>query len=499
MSKQYVIAFDEGTTGCRTIVFDKNRNIVSEAYQEFKQIYPKPGWVEHNAEEIWAAQLATAKKALGEANIDPQSVAAIGITNQRETTVVWDKETGKPIYNAIVWQDRRTASICEELKARGLEPYIRENTGLLIDAYFSGTKIKWLLDNVPDARRKAEDGRLLFGTIDSWLIWNLTGGKTHVIDYSNASRTLLFNIRSVKWDDTLMAEMDIPQQILPDARPSSEVYGMTDPSVFIGASVPVAAAIGDQQGALFGQTCFEPGMVKATYGTGGSLVMNVGTTPILSKTGLLSTIAWGINGRVEYALEGLLYVVGASVQWLRDELQIIKRSDETEPMAFSVPDTNGVYFVPAFVGLSAPDWDQYARGALMGLTRGANRNHIARAALESMAYQIKDVIGCMEQDSGIVTNELKVDGGACKNNFTMQFQSDILGVPVLRPKVIDATARGAAFLAGLATGFYESQNELRATFELDRRFDPAIDDSKRTALYAGWKKAVERVKDWEEH
>jgi glycerol kinase len=499
MSKQYVVAFDEGTTGCRTIVFDKDTTIVSEAYQEFKQFYPKPGWVEHNAEEIWAAQLATAEKALKQANIDPASIAAIGITNQRETTVIWDKDTGKPIYNAIVWQDRRTAPICEDLKARGLETYVKENTGLLIDAYFSGTKIKWLLDNVPGARQKAEAGKLLFGTVDSWLIWKLTAGRTHVIDYSNASRTLLFNIRNVDWDDKLLKEMNVPRQILPATRPSSEVYALTDPSVFFGAAVPVAAAIGDQQGALFGQACFAPGKVKATYGTGGSLVMNIGTKPILSKTGLLSTIAWGINGRVEYALEGLLYVVGASVQWLRDELQIIKRSDETDAMASSVPDTNGVYFVPAFVGLSAPYWDQYARGALLGLTRGANRNHIARAALESMAYQIKDVIGCMEQDSGIVTNELKVDGGACRNNFAMQFQSDILGVPVLRPKVTDATARGAAFLAGLATGFWKDQGELTETFELDRRFDPAIGAEKRASLYAGWKKAVDRVKDWEEH
>lgn len=499
MEKQYIIAFDEGTTGCRTIIFDKERRIVSEAYKEFTQFFPKPGWVEHNAEDIWATQLLTVQQALSQANISLNSVAAIGITNQRETTVIWDKDTGKPIYNAIVWQDRRTASICEDLKSRGLETYIRENTGLLIDAYFSGTKIKWLLDHIEGAREKALDGKLLFGTIDSWLIWNLTGGKTHVIDYSNASRTLLFNIHKVDWDEKLLSEMDVPRQILPAARPSSEVYGMTDPAVFFGAGIPVAAAIGDQQGALFGQACFSPGMVKATYGTGGSLLMNTGAKPIFSKTGLLTTIAWGINGRVEYALEGLLFVVGASVQWLRDELKLIERSDETDFLASQVPDTNGVYFVPAFVGLSAPYWDQYARGALLGLTRGANRNHIVRAALESMAYQMRDVIGCMENDSGIVTHELKVDGGACKNNFLMQFQADLLGVPVLRPKVTDTTARGAAFLAGLAVGFWKDQSELTQTFELDQIYKPEISQKKRAELYAGWKKSVERVKDWEEH
>lgn len=499
MEKKYVIAFDAGTTGCRTIVFNKAGEIVTEAYQEFRQIYPKPGWVEHNAQEIWSTQLSTAQKAISQVNMSPSEIAGIGITNQRETTVVWDKQTGIPVMNAIVWQDRRTAPICEELKAAGLDSYVRENTGLLIDSYFSGTKVKWILDNVPDAREKAEKGQLLFGTIDSWLIWNLSGGKTHVIDYSNASRTLLFNIKNVEWDETLLKALNIPRSLLPKARPSSEVYGMTDPGSFLGIEIPIAAAVGDQQSALFGQACFASGMVKATYGTGGSLLMNTGEAPIHSKSGLLTTIAWGYNGKVEYALEGLLYVVGASVQWLRDEMKLITRSDETEYFASQVSDTNGVYFVPAFVGLSAPYWDQYARGGIFGLTRGANKNHIIRATLESIAYQIKDVIGCMESDSGIINNVLKVDGGACRNNFLMQFQADMLGVPVLRPKVIDTTARGAAFLAGLATGFWRNQDELNETFELDRQFEPVIEEEKRKNLYSGWLKAVDRVRDWEEH
>lgn len=490
MGKKYVMAFDAGTTGCRSIIFDRDGNEISSAYQEFTQYYPKPGWVEHDALEIWNAQHGTAQRAITTADIDPSEIAAIGITNQRETTVIWERSTGKPIMNAIVWQDRRTSSICEELKAAGMEDYIRDNTGLIIDAYFSGTKVKWMLDNVPGAREKAENGELLFGTIDSWLIWNLSGGNIHVIDYSNASRTLLFNIKTVSWDETLLKALDVPVQLLPEARPSSEVYGETAPSVFFGHSIPIAGAVGDQQGALFGQACFKAGMVKATYGTGGSLIMNTGLEPIQSKNGLLTTIAWGLDGKVEYALEGLLYVVGSSVQWLRDELHIIEDASDSEHFASKVSDTNGVYFVPAFTGLSAPYWDQYARGAVIGLTRGANRNHIIRATLESMAYQIKDVILCMESDAGVKNTQLQVDGGACKNNFMLQFQSDILDIPVLRPKVVETTARGAAFLAGLAVGFWKDKDELLNSFKLDRRFEPEIAEEKRAELYQGWKTAV---------
>lgn len=498
MSGKYVISFDSGTTSARTILFDRLGNIVSCVFQDFAQIYPKPGWVEHNPVEIWNAQLSTALKALREAGAAAEDVAAIGITNQRETTVIWEKETGKPIMNAIVWQDRRTASICEELIARGLADYVKENMGVPIDAYFSGTKIKWMLDNVEGAKEKAQRGELLFGTIDTWLIWNLTGGKVHITDYSNASRTMLFNIRTLEWDDTMLEALDIPRSLLPEVRPSSEVYGVTDEKLFQ-APIPIAASAGDQQAALFGQACFQEGMVKATYGTGGSLLMNTGGKPIRSETGLLTTIAWGLGDKVEYALEGLLYVVGASVQWLRDEMKLVSDTQETEQLASQVPDTNGVYVVPAFVGLSAPDWDQYARGAIFGLTRGANRSHIVRATLESMAYQIRDVIECMEKDSGIRNRELKVDGGVSRNNFVMQFQSDLLGVTVIRSKIVESTARGAAFLAGLATGFWKDQNELVNTFEFDRKYEPAMEQDRRDRLYAGWRKAVERTKNWEEH
>lgn len=499
MAKKYVMALDAGTASSRAILFDHAGQIVSLAQQEFPQIYPKPGWVEHNPMDIWNTQLTVAKQALSQAGASPEEVAAIGITNQRETTVVWEKATGKPIMNAIVWQDRRTAAICDGMKTKGLTDYVRENTGLVIDAYFSGTKIKWMLDTIPGARAKAEKGELLFGTIDTWLIWNLTGGQVHVTDYSNASRTMLFNIKRVGWDEELLNELTVPRAMLPRLHPSSEIYGMTHEDIFFGSQIPVASAIGDQQGALFGQACFQAGMVKATYGTGGSLLMNTGFEPIKSESGLLTTVAWGLNGKVEYALEGLLFIVGASVQWLRDELQIIHASEDSEYFAQKVKDTNGVYVVPAFVGLSAPYWDQYARGAIMGLTRGANRNHIIRATLESIAYQIRDVLGCMEKDSAIPLQELKVDGGAAKNNFLMQFQSDLLGVPVLRPKIVESTARGAAFLAGLATGFWKDQAELVDTFELERRYEPAIDQTSRDQLYAGWQKAVERVKDWEAH
>jgi glycerol kinase len=499
VKEKYVAAFDSGTTSCRTILFDRGGDIVSVSSQEFPQIYPKPGWVEHNPMDILDAQLATAKQALSQANASPLELAAIGITNQRETTVVWDRASGKPIMNALVWQDRRSAGICDDLKARGLSEYVKANTGLVIDAYFSGTKIRWMLDNIPGARKKAEKGELLFGTVDTWLIWNLTRGKVHVTDFSNASRTMLFNIQTLKWDDRLLKELDIPRAMLPQLRPSSAVFGTLAESILGGAKTPIASSIGDQQGALFGQTCFKAGMVKATYGTGGSLQMNTGFKPIRSELGLLTTIAWGLNDKVEYALEGLQYVAGASVQWLRDELKIIDESADSEYFASKVSDTNGVYFVPAFVGLSAPYWDQYARGAILGLTRGANRYHIIRATLESMAYQMKDVIDCMEKDSGIPNRELKVDGGACRNNFLMQFQADLLGVPVSRPKVIESTARGASFLAGLATGFWRDQSELLDSFKLDRKFEPSIDEARRNKLYAGWKKAVERARDWEEH
>lgn len=490
MNKKYVMAFDAGTTGCRTIIFDKKGRQVTSAYQEFMQIYPQPGWVEHDPQEIWNAQYGTALRAMNQAQIDPDEISGIGITNQRETCVVWNKATGKPIMNAIVWQDRRTTEFCEQLIAEGFEDYIRKNTGLILDAYFSGTKLKWILDNVEGAREQAENGELLFGTIDSWLIWNLSEGKTHVIDYSNASRTLLFNIREIAWDDYILEKMDIPKSLLPDARPSSEVYGETGENLFSGAKIKIAAAVGDQQSALFGQACFESGMTKATYGTGGSLIMNTGTTPIESQNGLLSTIAWGVDGKVEYALEGLLYVVGASVQWLRDEMHLVYDAADTEYFAQKVEDTCNVYMVPAFTGLSAPYWDQNARGAIIGLTRGVNRLHIIRATLESMAYQIKDVVDCMESDSGIKNIELKVDGGACKNNFVMQFQADILDIPVKRPKVVETTARGAAFLAGLATGFWQDKAELLDTFELDREFTPNMTEEKRTELYDGWQKAV---------
>ncbi|PKM96501.1 MAG: glycerol kinase [Firmicutes bacterium HGW-Firmicutes-1] len=493
------MAFDCGTTGVRTILFDKSGNISSMAYEDFEQIYPKPGWVEHDPIEIWNAQLSTVENALKNIGASINDVEAIGITNQRETTVVWNKKTGKPVMNAIVWQDRRTTGICEELKEMKLDEYVKKNTGLLIDAYFSGTKIKWILDHVEGVREKAELGDVIFGTIDTWITWKLTGGSTHVTDYSNASRTLLFNINTLEWDEKMLSALDIPKSMLPQVKSSSEVYSMTNKESFFNASIPVAALIGDQQSALFGQTCFEAGMTKATYGTGGSLVMNTGSEPIESKSGLLTTIAWGIDKKIDYALEGLLYTVGSSVQWLRDEMQLIDNAKDSEICARKVKDTNGVYVVPAFTGLSAPYWDQYARGAILGLTRGANKNHIIRATLESIAYQIRDVIDSMEKDSGIPTVELKVDGGACVNDFLMEFQADILNVTVIRPKIIESTARGAAFLAGLATGFWKDKNDLICSFELDKKFEPNLDEEGREVLYAGWKRAVDRTTNWIEH
>lgn len=495
---KYVMAFDAGTTSNRAILFDNKGEIVATAQQEFPQIYPKPGWVEHDPMDIWATQSGVASQVMSKAGARPDDVAAIGITNQRETAIVWEKATGKPIMNGIVWQDRRTAGICDAMKDKGLEDYVRENTGLVIDAYFSGTKVKWMLDNVPGAREKADKGELLFGTVDTWLIWKMTNGQVHVTDYSNASRTLMYNIKTLQWDEKMLAELGVPKSMLPEVKPSSEVYGYTDEKVF-GGKIPVAAAIGDQQGALFGQACFEKGMAKNTYGTGSFILMNTGTERIASKTGLLTTIAWGLDGKVEYALEGAIFVTGAAVQWLRDELKAIHDAADTNYFASKVKDTNGVYMVPAFVGLGAPYWDQYARGAIVGLTRGANRDHIVRATLESIGYQTRDVVDCMEKDSGIKGTELKVDGGASNNDFLMQFQADVLGVPVMRPKIVETTARGSAFLAGLATGFWKSKSELVNAFELERKFDPAIAKGDADKLYKGWQKAVEKAKDWEDH
>ena len=471
--------------------------IVGTSQKEFTQFYPKAGWVEHDAMEIWGTQSCVARKKKKKTGVRPEEVAAIGITNQRETTVVWDKNTGKPIYNAIVWQCRRTAAICDELKAKGLEASIKEKTGLVVDAYFSGTKVKWILDNVEGAREKAENGELLFGNIDTWLIWNLTRGKVHVTDYSNASRTLLYNIKELKWDDEILSELGIPKSMLPEVKPSSCVYGHTDPQTFGGAEIPIAGDAGDQQAALFGQACFEPGMAKNTYGTGCFMLMNTGEKPIESKNGLLTTIAWGIGDKVEYALEGSIFIAGASIQWLRDELKLVYDSAQSEYYANLVEDTNGVYVVPAFTGLGAPYWDMYARGAILGLTRGSKREHIVRATLESIAYQTKDVLEAMQEDSGITLKALKVDGGAAANNFLMSFQSDILNVPVRRPKVLETTALGAAYLAGLAVGFWKDQDEIKDKWAVDREFEITMEEDLRNKKYNGWKKAVKRAMDWE--
>lgn len=498
MTPTHILALDAGTTSITAIVFDHDAKVVSQVSQEFTQIYPKPGWVEHDPVEIWSTQLQVANRALTLAGIHASDLAGVGVTNQRETTVIWDRATGVPIANAIVWQDRRTAGFCDEMKTRGLEETVKRKTGLVIDAYFSGTKIAWLLDNIEGARERAEDGELCFGTIDSWLIWNLTDGEVHVTDYTNASRTMLFDITKLDWDDELLEIVGVPRVMLPEVKESSEIYGYTSNRVFGGARVPVASSAGDQQAALFGQACFEKGMVKATYGTGGSLVMNTGTDPVFSDSGLLTTVAWGVNGKVEYALEGLIYVAAASIQWLRDELKVLYHASDSEAAAMQVSDSGGVYVVPAFTGLGAPYWDQYARGAILGLTRGSNRQHIIRATLESIAYQYRDVLECMEGDSLISVKEIRVDGGAVRNNFLMQFQSDVIGVPVLRPNVIESTARGAAFLAGLATGFWSDVEELRNSFDLDQDFTPSMDIKTREALYAGWKRAVERASNWEQ-
>lgn len=494
MEKKYVLALDQGTTSSRAILFDRNGRIVNMSQKEFTQIYPAPGWVEHNPLEIWETQVNAAKEAIR--GVDVSEIACIGITNQRETTILWDKNTGKPVYNAIVWQSRQSSDICDELKKLGLESYIRENTGLVIDAYFSGTKIKWILDNVEGVREKAEKGEILFGTVDTWLVWNLTGGKIHITDYSNASRTMIYNIKTLKWDEKLLDILNIPPEILPEVRQSSEIYGNTKAEIF-GGQIPVSGIAGDQQAALFGQLCFQEGMAKNTYGTGCFLLMNTGEKPVQSKKGLLTTIAWGLNGKVEYALEGSIFVAGAAIQWLRDELKIIHDAADSEYFAKKVESTNGVYVVPAFTGLGAPYWDMYARGGIVGLTRGANRNHIIRATLEAIAYQTRDVIEAMIEDSGINLTVLKVDGGASANDFLMQFQSDILNVNIERPDITETTALGAAYLAGLATGFWKSKGEVIQNWNMNKKFIPAMGEDERNKLYTGWKKAVERAKNWE--
>jgi glycerol kinase len=491
--KKYILAFDQGTTSSRAIVFDKRGSIIAVAQKEFRQIFPKPGWVEHDAEEIWSSQIAMARSALKKAGATAKDVAAIGITNQRETAVVWNRETGKPICNAIVWQDRRTAPVCDQLRKDNLAPTIRRKTGLVVDAYFSGTKIQWILKNVKGAKALARQGKLAFGTVDSWLIWKLTRGTHHVTDVSNASRTMIYNIHTGKWDKQLLDILDIPSSILPEVRSSSEIYGDT---TFLGGQIPIAGIAGDQQAALFGQVCTSPGLVKNTYGTGCFMLMNTGDKPVPSKNNLLTTVAWKIGDRTEYALEGSVFTGGAVVQWLRDGLGIIKRAPEIEALATSVPDNGGVYFVPAFNGLGAPHWDQYARGTLAGLTRGSTRAHIARAALEGIAYQVYDVLQAMHADAGIKLKELRVDGGACANNFLMQFQSDLLGVPVVRPKVQETTALGAAYLAGLAVGYWKDQATIARQWQQDRKFKPAMKPALRRDLVAGWNKALGRAKDW---
>lgn len=486
---KYIMALDLGTTSCRCIIFDKNGRICSAAQKEFTQYFPQPGWVEHDAEEIWATQTGLMYEAMSKIDITINEIAGIGITNQRETTVLWDKETGRPVHKAIVWQCRRTAGYCDELKKLGMAEFFRSKTGLVLDAYFSATKLRWLLDNVIGARERAEKGELLFGTVDSWIIWKLTGGKVHVTDYSNASRTMLFNIHTLKWDEEILRVLKIPQQILPEVKPSSHVYGYTDSKLF-GREVPIAGAGGDQQCALFGQTCFERGEVKNTYGTGGFMLMNTGTAPVNSHNGLVTTIAWGVDDKVEYALEGSIFVAGAAVQWLRDELGLIRDAAESEVLAKSVPDTNGCYVVPAFVGLGAPYWDQYARGAIVGLTRGVNRNHIVRATLESIAYQVNDVLMAMQEDSGMPITSLRVDGGACDNDFLMQFQADILNTSVVRPYCIETTAMGAAYLAGLAVGYWRSKEEILANHVIAAEFKPQMGQAKRESLLQGWHNAV---------
>ena len=488
--KKYVLAIDQGTTSSRAIVFNKAGEIVLTTQKEFTQIFPKPGWVEHDAMEIWASVQTVVAEAFANKNISADEIAAIGITNQRETTVVWDKTTGRPVYNAIVWQSRQTMDICNDLKAKGLDQDFRDRTGLLIDAYFSGTKVKWILDNVEGARAKAEKGDLLFGTIDTWLTWKLTGGKSHVTDYSNASRTLMYNIHELKWDEKLLEALTVPASMLPEVRPSSEVYGETARDDFFGYEIPIAGMAGDQQAALFGQACYGEGMAKNTYGTGCFMLMNTGEKAVKSENGLLTTIAWGVDGKVEYALEGSVFVAGSAIQWLRDGLRMFKDAKLSEEYSARVEDTDGVYVVPAFVGLGTPYWDSEVRGSVFGLTRGTTKEHFIRATLESLAYQSKDVLSAMEKDSGIQIAKLRVDGGACANNLLLQFQSDILGSDVERPKCIETTALGAAYLAGLAVGFWSSRDEIASQWGIDRTFEVSMPKEKSDDLYAGWQKAV---------
>ena len=492
---KYVMALDAGTTSNRCILFNEKGEMCSVAQKEFTQYFPKPGWVEHNANEIWSSQLSVAVEAMAQIGANAEDIAAIGITNQRETTIVWDKMTGEPVYNAIVWQCRRTSEYCDSLKEKGLTDKFREKTGLVIDAYFSGTKLKWILDNVPGVRERAEKGELLFGTVETWLIWKLTKGSVHVTDYSNASRTMLFNINTLQWDDEILAELNIPKCMLPEAKPSSCVYGESDP-VFFGGPIKIAGAAGDQQSALFGQTCFNPGEAKNTYGTGCFMLMNTGEKPVFSKNGLVTTIAWGLDGKVNYALEGSIFVAGASIQWLRDEMRLIDSSPDSEYMAKKVKDTNGCYVVPAFTGLGAPHWDQYARGTIVGITRGVNKYHIIRATLESLAYQTNDVLQAMQADSGIQLEALKVDGGASAYNLLMQIQSDIIQAPVHRPKCVETTAMGAAYLAGLAVGYWANKEDVIKNWAIDCVFAPEIEPEERDKKVKGWNKAVKYSFGW---
>lgn len=492
---KYMMALDAGTTSNRCILFNEKGEMCSVAQKEFTQYFPKPGWVEHDANEIWSSQLGVAVEAMSKIGATAKDIAAIGITNQRETAIVWNKRTGEPVYNAIVWQCRRTSEYCDSLKAKGLTETYRKKTGLVIDAYFSGTKVKWILDHVEGARERAERGELLFGTVETWLIWKLTKGEVHVTDYSNASRTMLFNINTLTWDDEILKELEIPRVMLPEVKPSSCVYGKSDAS-FFGGEIPIGGAAGDQQAALFGQTCFEEGEAKNTYGTGCFLLMNTGEKPVFSKNGLVTTIAWGLGGKVNYALEGSIFVAGAAIQWLRDEMHLIDSSEDSEYMAGKVKDTSGCYVVPAFTGLGAPHWDQYARGTIVGITRGVNKYHIIRATLESLAYQVHDVLAAMKADSNLELSALKVDGGASANNFLMQFQADVTDAPVSRPKCVETTAMGAAYLAGLAVGYWKSKEDVRKNWQIDRTFIPEISDEKREACIRGWNKAVKYAYGW---
>ncbi len=494
--QKHILSLDQGTTSCRAILFNHDGDIVGTSQREFTQYYPESAWVEHDADEIWKTQLAVTREVLTKSGISADNVAAIGITNQRETTMIWDRKTGRPIHNAIVWQDRRTAAFCDELKARGLEDHVRQTTGLVIDAYFSGTKIRWLLDNVEGARARAEAGELAFGTMDSWLVYNLTGRQVHVTDVTNAGRTMLFDIRNRKWDEKLLKELNVPRSLLPAVKSSSEVYGQTTREI-LGAEIPIAGMAGDQHCALFGQACFEPGQAKNTYGTGCFMLMNTGTEAVPSKHGLLTTIAWEVDGQIEYALEGSVFIAGAAIQWLRDGLKLIDEAPDSEYYARKVKDADGVYVVPAFAGLGAPYWDMYARGAIFGLTRGTSKAHIVRATLQSLAYQVRDVLEAMQKDAETELTTLRVDGGASANNFLMQFQSDILGTNVERPEITETTALGAAMLAGLAVGFW-TKDKLKHTWQLDRRFEPDMDEQSRESRYKGWKKAVKRSMAWVE-